>query len=187
MIYLQLFYEFFKTGIFAIGGGLATLPFLYDMSLRTGWYSPEDIANMIAISQSTPGPLGINMAAYAGYLTGGIAGAIIAPCGLIMPSLIIIILIAKALSYFRESKMVQAVFYGLKPASLALITVAWIGVVNLTYHPQALVTAKGAGNPPFFWQGMLLAPLLFAALRKYKLHPIYIILLAGLAGILLKL
>lgn len=187
MIYLQLFFEFFKTGLFAIGGGLATLPFLYDMSLRTGWFSPDDIANMIAISQSTPGPLGINMAAYTGYLTGGIAGAVIAPIGLVMPSLMIIVLIAKALAKFKDNPIINAIFYGLKPASLALITVAWLRVLQITYHPQALLPGADVTDPPFFWAGLGLAAGLLLVLRKWKVHPILLILIAGTVGIIFRL
>ena len=185
MIYLQLFYEFFKTGLFAIGGGLATLPFLYDMSLRTGWFTAEEIASMIAISQSTPGPLGINMAAYTGYITGGMIGALVAPIGLVMPSLIIIVMIAKALERFQQSKIVKGIFYGLKPASLALIAAAWIGVLKITYHPEALIL-KDNSQGSFFRQGLILAAVLFFVLRKWKLHPILLVVSAALLGILFR-
>lgn len=183
MIYLQLFIEFFKTGLFAIGGGLATIPFLHDMSNRTGWFSLDDIANMIAVSQSTPGPLGINMAAYVGYLTGGVLGTIIAPLGLIMPSFIIIILIANVLQKFSESEWVKGIFYGLKPASLALITIAWFHVISITYYPLGLV---GQGKQDFFWQGMILAGILWIIIRKWKIHPLFIIVMAGIIGIIFR-
>lgn len=114
MILLLLMWEFFKTGLFAIGGGLATLPFLYEMSVKTGWFTATDIANMIAISESTPGPLGINMATYVGYNTAGVAGAILAPIGEVLPSIIIILIIAKVLEKFKENQIVQDVFYGLR-------------------------------------------------------------------------
>ena len=82
MIYLRLFWEFFKTGLFAVGGGLATLPFIYDISDRTGWFTYQQIADMIAVSESTPGPIGVNTATYVGYITGGLPGAIVATLGL---------------------------------------------------------------------------------------------------------
>ena len=104
MIYLRLFYEFFKAGLFAVGGGMATLPFLYDISDSTGWFTHSQLADMIAVSESTPGPIGVNMATYVGYTTGGIPGAVIATLGLITPSIIIILIIAKALQAFRQSK-----------------------------------------------------------------------------------
>ena len=115
MLYLQLFYEFFKTGLFAIGGGLATLPFLYDMADKYPWFTRTDLANMIAVSESTPGPIGVNMATYVGFTTGGILGSIIATCGLVLPSLIIIIIIAKFLESFQDNRFVQSAFYGLRP------------------------------------------------------------------------
>ena len=100
MIYLQLFWEFFKTGLFAIGGGLATLPFIYEMQAKTGWFTLDDISNMIAISESTPGPMGINMATFTGFTVAGIPGGIIAVLGLICPALVIIIIISNMLEKF---------------------------------------------------------------------------------------
>ena len=124
MIYLRLFYEFFKAGLFSIGGGLATLPFLYDISDTTGWFTHGQLADMLAISESTPGPIGINMATYVGFTTGGIPGAVIATVGIITPSIIVILLIAKFLQAFRDNKYVKGAFYGLRPASTGLITAA---------------------------------------------------------------
>lgn len=181
MIYLVLFYEFFKTGLFSIGGGLATLPFLYDMSTRTGWFSVNDIANMVAISQSTPGPLGINMAAYTGYMVGGVAGSFVAAAGLIAPSLIIIVIIAHFLEKFKESKWVKAIFYGLKPASYALITVAWISVVRIAFSLQGELAEQGR-----LISRLILAAVLFFILRKWKVHPILVIVFAVLAGVFIR-
>ncbi len=104
MIYFQLFFEFFKTGLFAVGGGMATLPFLYDMAEKTEWFTSGQLADMIAVSESTPGPIGVNMATYVGFTTAGIGGAIIATIGLITPSIIIIIIISYFLKSFRENK-----------------------------------------------------------------------------------
>ena len=104
MIYLQLFFEFFKAGLFAIGGGLATIPFLTDIGQRTGWFTSGELANMIAISESTPGPMGVNMATYVGFHTGGIAGGVIATLGLVCPSILVILVIAGFLKKFRESR-----------------------------------------------------------------------------------
>ena len=133
MILLKLFWEFFKTGLFAIGGGMATVPFLQDISAKTGWYTAAQLADMIAVSESTPGPLGVNMATYVGYTVGsqqlggpvmGVLAAIIATLGLIAPSVIIILIIAYFLKRFRDSKLVDAALYGLRPASVALISAA---------------------------------------------------------------
>ena len=115
MSYLQLFWEFFKTGLFAVGGGMATIPFLYNMSDKTGWFTHQDLANMIAVGESTPGPIGVNMATYVGYVTGmaqggignAIAGAVIATLGLVLPSLGVILIVAAMLNRFKDSPLVQ--------------------------------------------------------------------------------
>mgnify|MGYP002517993049 FL=1 len=114
MIYLQLFWEYFKTGLFAVGGGMATIPFLYDLSDKTGWFTHNDLANMIAVGESTPGPIGVNMATYVGFVTGmqqggaltAILGAVTATLGLITPSVIIILIVAAILKSFRNNKIV---------------------------------------------------------------------------------
>ena len=104
MILLRLFFEFAKTGLFAVGGGLATIPFLQDLGARTGWFSAADLSTMIAVSESTPGPIGVNMATYVGFLTGGVPGAVTATVGLIAPSVIVILIVAAFLQAFRDSK-----------------------------------------------------------------------------------
>ena len=115
---LSLYWEFFKTGLFAVGGGLATLPFLQNMALSTGWFTTAQLADMIAVSESTPGPLGINTATYVGFTTAGVPGAVVATLGLVSPSIIIILVVAAFLKAFRDSRTVQDVFYGLRPAWL---------------------------------------------------------------------
>ena len=110
MIYLQLFYEFFKTGLFAVGGGMATLPFLSAIAEKTGWFTQGMLADMIAVSESTPGPIGVNMATYVGFTTAGVPGAIAATLGLITPSVIIILIIARFLKAFRDNQYVDAAF-----------------------------------------------------------------------------
>ena len=121
MIYLRLFWEFFKTGLFSVGGGLATLPFIYDMSDRTGWFTYQQIADMVAVSESTPGPIGVNTATYVGYVTAGVPGSLIATLGLVTPAVICILIIASCLKKFRENRFVDHAFYGLRPASAGLI------------------------------------------------------------------
>ena len=106
MLYLRLFWEFFKTGLFAIGGGMATIPFLYDMSAATGWFTSEDVANMIAVGESTPGPIGVNMATYVGCAIAGIPGGIIATLGEVLPSVVIISVVSMYLNKFRDNKLV---------------------------------------------------------------------------------
>ena len=140
MILLQLFWEFFKTGLFAIGGGLATVPFLQDISAKTGWYTAGQLADMIAVSESTPGPMGVNMATYVGFTVGsqelggpvmGIVAAIIATLGLVAPSVIVIMIVAYFLKRFRSSKLVDGALYGLRPASVALISAAGVDMIEV--------------------------------------------------------
>lgn len=143
MIYLQLFFEFFKAGLFAIGGGMATLPFLYDISDKTGWFTYGQLADMVAISESTPGPIGVNMATYVGFTTAGIPGSVIATLGLITPSIIIILIIAGFLKAFKDNKYVQHAFYGLRPASTGLIAAAGFSVFALImFHKDAYAASR---------------------------------------------
>lgn len=178
ILYLQLFLEFFKTGLFAIGGGLATLPFLHEISEKTGWFTTQDISNMIAISESTPGPIGINMSTYVGFLTGGLPGAVIATLALITPSIIIIEIISKVLEKFKESKVVKYVFYGIRPASTALIFVAGISVIR-----TALLFEGETFKINYI--AVIMCVALFAAIRKYKVHPLVYIAVSAVLGVIL--
>ena len=191
MILLRLFWEFFKTGLFAVGGGMATLPFLYDISAKTGWFTEAQLANMIAVSESTPGPIGVNMATYVGFETAGIPGAVIATLGLICPSIIIILAIARVLKQFRDNKVVDAVFYGLRPCSIALIAAAGLLVAKITFlNPEALGAGTGIADLAglFRWKAVLLGAVLLFATRVPKklknLHPIVFIAASAAIGIL---
>ena len=167
---VQLFFEFLKTGLFAIGGGLATLPFLYDISNRLGWYTHADVANMIAISESTPGAIGINMATYAGFMTTKeVFGGIIATLGLITPSIIIIVLIAKLLNKFQDNKYVTSSFYGLRPASIAMIASAGLSVIKITLLNLPAFEASGQILDLFVWKALLLGIILYIAQKKTKM------------------
>jgi len=178
MIGLKLFYAFFKIGLFAIGGGLATIPFLYNLSEKTNWFSLEEISNMIAVSESTPGPLGVNMATYTGFLTNGILGGIIATLGLIAPSIIIIILISKFLTTFSENKIINKIFYGLRAGVIALILITGINILK-----ESLLTE--AYSIKFLEAGLFI--IFLTLLQKTKLHPICIILVSGIIGGILSL
>ncbi len=196
MIYLRLFFEFFKTGLFAVGGGMATIPFLYNMADATGWFTRMDVDNMIAVGESTPGPIGVNMATYVGYLTGGNAGglpfallgALVATLGLITPSIIVILIIASFLKSFRDNRYVDSAFYGLRPASTGLIAAAGLSVVvsNLFF---AGALENGLSLAVFNWKGWALAIVLWLLTNKVKqtkkLHPILFILASAVVGILL--
>lgn len=192
MIYLQLFWEFFQTGLFAVGGGMATIPFLYDISDKTGWFTHQDLANMIAVSESTPGPIGVNMATYVGYITGmnqggiphAILGAVTATFGLVLPSLIVILIVAAMLKRFKSSPLVQKVFYGLRPASTGLIAAAGISVAVSNLF-------ESAGTFSINYKGILLAAVLWVLTNKVKktktLHPIVFIGASALVGILFSM
>ena len=138
MIYLQLFYEFFKTGLFAVGGGLATIPFLSAMTDKYTWFTKAQLADMIAVAESTPGPIGVNTATFAGYNAAGIPGAIIATLSLVLPSYIIILAISKALQKFRDNKYVNDAFTGLRPAATGLIGAACYSVMVIALSGSTL-------------------------------------------------
>lgn len=180
---LKLFIEFFKTGLFAVGGGLATLPFLYSIADRYPWFTTKELADMIAVSESTPGPIGVNMATYAGYSASGLLGGLTATLALILPSLIIIIIISSFLKKFKENKLVEYSFYGVRPAVAGLISAAAFEIVkvallnldlfNKTKNIADLINIKAA----------IFFVILYIAIKKFKLHPIVYILTAGVIGI----
>ena len=198
MPYLRLFYAFFKTGLFAIGGGMATISFLYDMSDATGWFTYNDLANMIAVGESTPGPIGVNMATYVGYVTGqdlwgipgAILGAVVATLGLVAPSIIVILIIAAFLKSFRDNRYVDSAFYGLRPASTGLIAAAGISVAvsNLLFTDTL---AQGFSLAFFNWKGWILAVILWVLTNKVKktkgLHPIIFILASAVVGVVFSM
>ncbi len=187
MILLRLYWEFFKTGLFSVGGGLATLPFLTDMGRRTGWFGAQDISNMIAVSESTPGPMGVNMATFVGFQTAGIPGSVIATLGLISPAILTIMLIYRVLDKFRSSPLVERVFYGLRPASTALITAAGIGVARLCLFREELFHSTGVLRNLFNFPLIVLAIAIFAAWKRFKKHPVFYIAAAALVGVVFQL
>lgn len=185
---LTLFFEFFKTGLFAVGGGMATLPFLYDMSARhPDWFTTAQLADMIAVSESTPGPIGMNMATYVGFQTAGVFGGLIATLGLAAPSIIIILIVARMLKQFRENKYVDAAFYGLRPCSVGLIAAAGLLVVKIALFNFDAWSVGGALGDLFNVKGLLLAAVLLVLTRAVKatkkLHPIFFILGSALVGV----
>ena len=199
MLFLRLFYEFFKTGLFAVGGGMATIPFLYNMADATGWFTRMDVDNMIAVGESTPGPIGVNMATYVGYLTGmsegglpfALLGAVVATLGLITPSIIVILIIASFLKSFRNNRYVESAFYGLRPASTGLIAAAGLSVAmaNLFYMESAAISKwSDIFNPALVnWKAWALAAVLWVLTNRVKqtkkLHPIMFILAAAAVGV----
>ena len=190
MIYLQLFIEFFFTGLFAVGGGMATIPFLEDISSRTGWFSYAQLADMVAVSESTPGPIGVNMASYVGYLTAGVPGSIIATLGLVTPSVIVILIVAAFLKAFRNSKYVDRIFYGIRPASTALIAAAGVSVLMLCIVDVSAFRLSGK----IFDLVDPKAIILFAVIwvftnlvkKTKKFHPLVFIAFSAVIGLVFK-
>ncbi|MBQ5824224.1 MAG: chromate transporter [Clostridia bacterium] len=197
MTLLTLCFEFFKTGLLAVGGGLATLPFLSDMADKyPTWFTHEQLADMVAVSESTPGPIGVNMATYVGFRVMGaygagwsVPGAIFATLSLVLPSLILIVIIAKAMNKYMENKFVQRAFSGLRPAVTGLIAAAGWSVIEL-----ALLDLTDF-DITRFWEAVnipaviIFAVVLFFAMFKKtkKLHPIVFIGVCAVLGIVLKL
>lgn len=188
MIYLQLFFEFFKVGLFVVGGGMAAVPFLYDISERTGWFTEHMLADMIAVSESTPGSIGVNMATYVGYTTAGVFGSVVATLGTILPSIIIMQIVARLFIKLNEKPLVKAAFYGLNPAVVGLILSAAFQILNISVlHISKIVSLESiiAGINPIALA--LFCILLIAMLRFKKVHPIFFLAAAAAAGIVLGL
>lgn len=187
MTYLLLFIEFFKTGLFAIGGGLATLPFLFDIAERYPWFDRAMLLDMIAVAESTPGPIGVNVATYAGFTTGGLLGGLIATFGLVLPSYIVIVIVAQFLARFSNSPIVKSVFYGIRPAATGMIAAAGFSVLRTTL----LYTDRFAGFNTLLSALNIQAIILFAVIYylyvRFDKHPIFYIAGAAAIGIILKL
>ncbi len=184
MIYLQLFWEFLKIGFFAVGGGLATLPFLKELALRTGWYDMEFLSDMIAISESTPGPIGINMATYVGCNVAGFFGGVVATLGEITPSIIIVCIVARSLEKFRNNSLVSSAFYGLRPAVTGLIAAAGISIAQVSLFHFDLYTQTNNISDLFEISKLIYFVLIFIAIKKFKKHPIVYIAISAVVGII---
>ena len=189
-IYAKLFGEFFKAGLFAIGGGMATVPFLQEMGEATGWFSSAELADMIAISESTPGPIGVNMATYVGNVTAGIPGGITATLGLVAPSVIIILIVATVLKKFCDNKYVNSAFYGLRPASVGLISAAGFTIILIAFFGAEDIYDLFSSFTGVDYRYVILAVVLVVLTNfvrpTKKLHPILFILLSAVVGIVFK-
>ena len=187
MIYLSLFWEFFKTGLFAVGGGMATLPFLRSMGAATGWFTAGQLADMVAVSESTPGPIGVNMATYVGFETAGVPGAVVSTLGLVTPSIIIILIVAAFLKAFRSNKYVERVFYGIRPASTGLIAAAGVSVMELCLLNIDTFRSGGSFASFISVKGLVLFAAVWVLTNLIKptkgWHPIVYIALSAAAGI----
>lgn len=186
---LKLWWEFFKIGLFSVGGGMATLPFLYDLSDRMHWFSHQQIADMLAVSESTPGPIGINMATYTGFTTSGFFGSLAATLGIITPGIIIVLLVVMVLDRFRKNKTVDAAFYGLRPASAGLVAAAAALVFKIALFDFDLFSKTKIFTDVFNVKAIIMALILLVLIRwvkpTKKLHPIVFIAASAVAGIFL--
>ena len=182
MTFLLLIFDFLVTGAFAIGGGLATIPFLMEMSQKYGWFTAEELSNMIAVSESTPGPIGVNMATYVGFTTNGVLGAIVATLGLVLPSLIVIMIIARFLQKFRDNKLVKDTFYCLRPAVIGMLCVALTSMIS----PLLINFAGVTFFEIFNFKALALFALLLFGILKFKKHPIVYIAIGAAVGIIFK-
>ena len=177
---LLIMIEFFKTGLFAVGGGLATIPFLEEMAVKYNWFSLDMLSTMIAVAESTPGPIGINMATYVGNTIGGPVIAVAATLSLVAPCIIVIVLICHMLQKFKDSKLVQNIFYGLRPAVAAMIVSACVSIFAAAF----LISKE---TVTFNWINAALFAVLLTVYTKLKVHPILLIALCALLGIVLGL
>ncbi len=182
MIFIQLFFEFFKIGLFAVGGGLATIPFLYALTDKYTWFTKEILGDMIAIAESTPGPIGVNMATYAGINAAGVLGGIVATLGLIFPSIVIIIIVAKIFQKFKDNKYVKFAFSGIRPAVTGLIAAAGIGILLLALFGDS--SWKNLNLSDFSVKAAILFIVTLILTNKIKLHPVVFILAGGITGVI---
>lgn len=180
MIYLKLFLTFFKIGAFTFGGGYAMIPLIEDAVIKNGWMDMEGLVNFIAVSESTPGPFAINVATYVGMETGGIPGALCATLGIVLPSFIIILLVAKFFYAFRKSKIVSGCMFGLKPAVLGLIGAAVVSVGKTVFFSEGFA-GHSIVNYSLLSGACILSLMLI--LEYKKVHPIMIIILSGILGV----
>ncbi|MDR3322076.1 MAG: chromate transporter [Synergistaceae bacterium] len=186
MVHSAILFEFLKTGLFSIGGGLATLPFLYSMADKYTWFTRETLVDMIAISESTPGAIGINMATYVGYSAGGISGGVLATMSLIAPSVIIVFFVSGVLDMFKENRFVKGAFYGARPAVTALVASAALSIMRMTLFESPDALSAGGILEAVHYKELLLFIVIFHLLARYKKHPVCYIAGAALAGALFK-
>jgi chromate transporter len=187
---LLVYAEFFKIGLFAIGGGLATLPFLFQMAdgrftfiSQSGWLNREMVGNFLAIAQSSPGAIGVNVAAQTGFRYAGIAGGFLAALGLVSPAIMVISIVARMFRTFKENRIVVSVFSGLRPAAAGLLTAAGFGTWKLSLYNSS----SAHWYEILRWKECAVFAALFLLIQKFKGHPILYIAIGAVAGIALGL
>lgn len=185
---LELFGIFFYVGLFTIGGGLVAITLMQETIVERGLVSPEQFYNMVAISESTPGPIGVNMATFLGFELYGVPGAVITTLGEVLPSIIVILVIAKFLSAFKDKPLVQNVFVALRPAATGLIIVATLNifVLALMNLPSSFADLKSPETLKnlFDWKNLFFYFMAFLLVLKTKVHPVFIVALGAVFGIL---
>ena len=179
MLYISMFIQFFYIGLFSFGGGYATLPFLYHLAETHPWYTVQQLTNMTAISSITPGPVGINMATYAGYRTAGIIGSAIATISIILIPFIITIIITKLFSAFQNNNTVKNIFVGLRTAACALLV-----SIGLKLLYKDIIIDINSLN--FDYYTLILFILLLIPFSFMKKNPLLIILAGAIGGIVIK-
>lgn len=186
MIYVILFLEFFKIGLLAIGGGMASLPFLHEMVQKYGWITEDELINMIAVSEATPGPIGTNVATYVGFTVGGVPGALAATLGEVAPSVFIITMLARWLPRWSQNRVVQGGFAAVRPAVAGLI-----GAVALGLARSEFLRVDSWELTALFqnvdWLGLGIGAVLFVLLQRYDWHPVLVILGSAVIGMVLGL
>jgi len=180
IVYIAMFLEFFKIGLFSVGGGLATLPFLFELTKKYDWFTAQELTNMIAVSEASPGPIGVNMATYAGYTTGGIMCGIVSTLALVLPSIIVILIIASVLKKFKENKVIKNLFYGLRAAVVGLLAVSVLSIFKQNF---VLSGVNNIVEMLDYKKLILFVALVFGSL-KFKKHPIVYIIIGAACGIL---
>ncbi|HHU84945.1 MAG TPA: chromate transporter [Clostridiales bacterium] len=187
MIFLKLFLTFFEIGLFTIGGGYAMLPLIQEEVIKNGWIAEAELINFIAVSESTPGPFAINIATYIGSImgsefgiSGGIFGAFCATLGVVLPSFIIILIVAKTYEKFKKNKIIAGAMSGLKPAVIGLIAAAIINVAHTVFFPSGFSVATFT-TPTFWVSAVIFAIMTVLALKK--VNPIIIISISAVLGI----
>ena len=180
MIYLELFLTFLKIGAFTFGGGYAMLPLIQEEVLAHKWMELEPLINFIAVSESTPGPFAIIIASYVGSQMGGVFGAFCATLGVVLPSFVIILIVAKAYEKFKSSTVVRGCMTGLKPAVIGLIGSASLSIAATVFAPLGFATAIFTGAD--FYVSLVIFAISLVLIFK-KLHPIIIICLSAVLGI----
>lgn len=187
MIYLKLFLTFFEIGLFTFGGGYAMISLIREKALAFGWLTEEELLNMIAVSESTPGPIAVNMATFVGSTQGGVLGSLVATLGVVLPSFIVILLIVAFIQSFLKYNGVQAFLKGVRPCVVAMILATAITMLLSVLFGISAID-KGVAidcKAIIIFGGLALIALVFKKIRKKNPAPILMILISAVLGMLL--